>query len=346
MLASTSLDRSRNRGKGFTLVELLVVIAIIGILVALLLPAVQAAREAARRMSCSNNLKQLGLACHMFHDKSKLLPYGILRNQGASQAAITGSPCGTVTREVFGFPEPLVGGLPARYALFHQLLTFIEQDALWQRWDRFNFNNNNPNPPFPPTAFARQVVTTMICPTNPFGGNYLNQQATPGGPSDQRYFITSYFGCSGTTSYPFYNATRPSTTWCHDGVFTKNRRWGFSEIVDGLSNTLLLGERHYFDPHFDLLTGDKIKDWGWVWFGGDTDTFLSTYVPINYRFPAVGGTQVEYEYRISAFGSGHPGGAQFTLADGSVRFISQTINMATYRALGTRAGGEAVTIDP
>lgn len=334
-----------NKNRGFTLVELLVVIAIIGILVALLLPAVQAAREAARRTQCSNNLKQLGIAGHLFHDKSKYLPYGIHRSEGAQVNPIpAGSPCFLTVRERFANPEAIPAGQqganPPRYVLMHQLLPYVEQDALWQKWDLLNFGNNNPAPGSAtyPDAFVKKSIPVLICPSNPYGGSYTNKTFDPTSVDMDRYFIASYFGNAGTVSYPFNDGTRPSLTWCHDGVFTKNKRWGLNEIVDGTSNTLMFGERHYYDPTFDTV--DKIKDWGWTWFGGNSDAFLSTWVPINYRFPKTGGTQVEFDNRIAAFGSAHPGGAQFTLADGSVRFIADTVNILTFRAIGTRAGGE------
>ncbi len=117
---------------------------------------------------------------------------------------------------------------------------------------------------------------------------------------------------------------------------------------DGTSNTIMLGERQYFDPVFDSspIVDDRIRDWGWTWFGGEGDANLGTSVPINYRLPANfdtlgGGTQqLLFEDRINAFGSMHTGGANFALADGSVTFISQSISPITFRALGTRAGGE------
>ncbi len=120
------------------------------------------------------------------------------------------------------------------------------------------------------------------------------------------------------------------------------------EIPDGTSNTIMLGERQYFDPVFDSspIVDDRIRDWGWTWFGGEGDANLGTSVPINYRLPANfdtlgGGTQqLLFEDRINAFGSMHTGGANFALADGSVTFISQSISPITFRALGTRAGGE------
>jgi prepilin-type processing-associated H-X9-DG protein len=226
----------------------------------------------------------------------------------------------------------------------HQLLPLMEQENLWQRWDHYAFTNNELDPvtsvPWTGDWFMGKIIMTLVCPSNPMQSNYRN--ITVSGAGSDRYFLTSYYSCSGSSGWPNNNASRLSLSWCNDGAFTRNKRFSFSEITDGTSNTLLFGERHYFDIAFDTIAGDRIKDWGWLWFGGEADAFLSTRAPINFKFPAVGGTQIDFDARINAFGSGHPGGAQFALADGSVRFISQTISMVTFQALGTRSGGEVI----
>jgi len=330
----------RNRPLGFTLVELLVVIAIIGVLVALLLPAVQAAREAARRSSCQNNLKQIALGAHNFHDTYLKFPYGILRQDGSFPP----------DDPALIWPNNPSTNPNRRYALMHQLLPFIEQSNLWQQWDHFSYTSNERVPATPtgvrfaPGTFVSKVVKTLVCPSNPAG-----PLSMPVNPAEAgRYFITSYYGNAGRRSYPRMNTTRPSLwTYQGEGVFYRNKAYKMADILDGTANTLFFGERYFFDPNFDVnpTLNDRIADWGWVWFGGEGDAHLGTSVPINYRTPLSFRTtfsQIEFEDRINAYGSGHPGGANFALCDGSVRFIAQTISPVMFIGLGTKAGSEVV----
>jgi len=324
------------RRAGFTLIELLVVIAIIAILIGLLLPAVQKVREAAARTTCSNNLKQLGLAAHNHQSTYGKLPYGMLRNQT-------------------DFPHPESPNALNQYrrcGLMHQLLPYIEQDALEKRWNYYDFNANRREPggtvDWVGEHFFKQTVKTLMCPSNPT--NHLSEPAsgTPG-----LYALTSYYGAGGTRGYPRNATGRPSLFQYRDGALQQNARIGVEAIPDGTSNTLLFGERHYFDPVFDTspIVDDRIKDWGWVWFGAQGDCFLGTNVKINFRLPANfdslsgGEQQLLFDDRINAYGSGHTGGANFTLGDGSVRFIRDSISPLTFLALGTRNGGEVLGND-
>lgn len=352
--------KSRHR-LGFTLVELLVVIAIIGILVGLLLPAVQAAREAARRMQCSNNLKQLGLACHNSHDVNNKFPFGMLRADGNG----------------WGHPEWGTSGQSRRYALMHQLMPFCEQNAFWDSWDQLIFNNNRlSNPRFggdgttnDPTngtaAVGQRLAGVLRCPSNP-GSEWNESHNTTG---NGVYARGDYHGCAGQRGYPGFNNTRPSlwnpfgpgsdyprppggrgtaSAARANGMFSRCVAFGFSDIPDGSSNTIMLGERSFFDPVFDRCgpetgtTTTKIGNWGWVWFGAEGNAFLGTGVPINFRIRTCADftDPLRYDDRINAFGSQHPAGCMVTLADGSVRFLSDSISPITFNAMGTRAGGE------
>jgi prepilin-type N-terminal cleavage/methylation domain-containing protein len=354
---------ARRSKQGFTLVELLVVIAIIGILVGLLLPAVQAAREAARRMQCSNNVKQITLAVHNFHDAQRKFPYGVLRNQTNDHPHPDFGKVGTPTPQ------------NRRYAMMYQLLPYMEQTNLYSRWDEFVFNNNRQDPVTAPiwtgNHFMKQVVPSLMCPSNP--GSPVNESANSADADNGQYFRVHYFACAGTRGYPRFNATRPSlynpfypttanpagattapTTYrwdaLSDGLIVQNKQFNMAAAADGTSNTLLIGERKYFDTIFDTVTGDRIRNWGWCWFGAQGDAFLGTGVPINFVLPqnfatlSAGTQQLLYDDRINSFGSMHTGGAQFGIADGSVHFISDSISPVTFRALGTRAGGEVASV--
>jgi len=366
------MKMKRRISKGFTLVELLVVIAIIGVLVGLLLPAVQAAREAARRMQCSNNLKQWGLANHAFEGAFRRLPYGMLRSDGNG----------------WGHPEWGTPTQSRRFALMHQLMPYVEQQTFWTSWDQLNFSNNtrsnpqfggNPantaSPPLDGTSLVGQLATPILrCPSNPGSPwNEVHPNPTTGVNSSGGYARGDYFACAGRRGYPGFSNTLPSlwnpfgpgsdyprppgtTTSASqaraDGVFSRNVARKFTSITDGLSNTILMGERAYFDPVFDRCgpeTGwstTKIGNWGWVWFGAEWNVFLGTGVPINFRIRDCIEYRdpLRYDDRINAFGSLHSGGATFAMADGSVKYFSESIDPITYNGLGTRAGSEVVTV--
>lgn len=358
--------RSKSASSGFTLVELLVVIAIIGVMVGLLLPAVQAAREAARRMSCSNNLKQLALASHNFHDTFKKFPYGMLRADGNG----------------WGHPEWGTPQQSRRYALMHQLMPYCEQTAFWDNWDQMNFNNNRlSNPRFggdgttmDPTngtsAVGQILSETLRCPSNP--GPLWNISHSPTG--NGVYARGDYFGCAGQRGYPGYVDSRPSLWYPFgpgtdypripgsrgsaasaraNGMFSRCIQYAMRDCLDGTSNTILLGERSYFDPLFDQCgplrsppTSTMIGNWGWVWFGAEGNVFLGTGVPINFKIRTCAdfNDPLRYDDRINAFGSQHPGGCGVAMTDGSVRFLSESISAITFNAMGTRAGSEAITL--
>jgi prepilin-type N-terminal cleavage/methylation domain-containing protein/prepilin-type processing-associated H-X9-DG protein len=302
------------RRKAFTLIELLVVIAIIAVLIGLLLPAVQKVREAANRMSCTNNLKQIALAAHNYHDTNSRFPPGYRR----------AAPIGTV---------------------YVWLLPYYEQDNLGRQWDFIN-NNNNLGPASSGKP-AAQVVKTLVCPSDKLPNPALDTEASTG----RQYGLTSYGGNAGTRSY------RDSAgLLLRDGVIVYGSSGNanypdlwikIADITDGTSNTLMFGERSHFDPVYETPTasggcGSLFQGWGWWAFRAPGDVTLSSLVSINYKITAPC-TTVKADERVNAFGSQHAGGANFAMADGSVRFMSDSVPLITLRALSTRAGGEVIS---
>jgi prepilin-type N-terminal cleavage/methylation domain-containing protein/prepilin-type processing-associated H-X9-DG protein len=322
---------SRRYRSAFTLIELLVVIAIIGVLIALLLPAVQKAREAANRTRCGNNLKQLALAAHQHHDAKGKFPNG-LHTVETTDGRYANGTCWEV-----------------------ELLPYFEQDNLKNRWDYNDYRNNVARGMDATTA---QVLQVLLCPSDPLPDDvvYYSADGFPKYAYAKGYYgMHSYGGNAGTRSLPPSSVTR-------DGIFFQDSSIRLADVLDGASNTFLFGERSHADPVFDNMTSIYEPDfyplahWGkwaavFATSGGSLgQRFLSTPVPINYRVPAgisldafQGPTGAENN-RLCAFGSGHPGGANFAFADGSVRFLSETIPLDTLQALSTRAGGEVVGV--
>jgi prepilin-type N-terminal cleavage/methylation domain-containing protein/prepilin-type processing-associated H-X9-DG protein len=302
------LTTARWRRHGFTLVELLVVIAIIAVLIGLLLPAVQKVREAANRAQCLNNLKQIALAAHNYHDTYQKFPTGWHQPD-----LVDGRPTGGTN-------------------LWIGLLPYFEQDNLYRRWD--NDDNRN-NVAGGTNAVQAQVIKLLICPSDPLQPVvYLNGGMAP--PWTWGYYgMSSYGGNGGTRSFSLNYSQIPQ-----DGIFFRDSSVCLPGVTDGTSNTFLFGERYHRDPQFDLQQHGRwacVAGWGTL-----VNVELSTPVPINYQVPP-GGDSSTPENRSCAFGSGHPGGANFAFADGSVRFVSESIAMATLQALSTRAGGEVVS---
>lgn len=316
------------RTRGFTLVELLVVIAIIGILVALLLPAVQAAREAARRTQCTNNLKQLGIALHNYHDTKKTFPAGRL---GCDQKP--------------GPPFPNTGSnwskcLTQKYhdgsSGLVQLLPFMELQTLY---DSINFdfeqggglwitgaNWTTPNH----LAFIANRPPAMVCPSNQ--SNPTSQYTTSladEGLSDHPVAVGSYAFSTGTLGPA--QGTGNKVKFENTGVFMYMNKYPIRRITDGLTNTMMAGEVR--EAHTDVSTNI------WTRASRHQDCLRSTQNHLN--TPPGTGEHLN-NGRNAAFGSDHPGGALFLFGDSHVTLLPDEIDEDTYKAMSTREGGEVL----
>jgi prepilin-type N-terminal cleavage/methylation domain-containing protein len=291
--------------RGFTLVELLVVIAIIGILIALLLPAVQAAREAARRSSCTNNMKQIGLAMHNYHDTNQRLPFG------------------THHLNRWGWPP--------------RMLSFIEGTAEFNQYDfkLASWQNNN-------FALIKAIHRGFLCPSDSLAERITTEENfATGAGGDWRVSQCDYAACIGDYINSTGVGANPAYGNSPGGVFPYEvrgmiGRWGwaarFGDVPDGLSNTILLGE---CIGALCITQSFGTQCWGTT---SHPINFMNqslidnppSWEPMNPRWDESIG-----------FRSMHSGGANFCLGDASVRMLNDSIDGAVYRAMASRMGGEA-----
>ncbi|APW61129.1 DUF1559 domain-containing protein [Paludisphaera borealis] len=305
--------------RGFTLIELLVVIAIIGLLIALLLPAVQSAREAARRAQCSNNLKQIALAMHLYHETLNVLPPGYFTVDG----------------------PPNVGEIGNGWAWGSMILDRLEQRPLY---NSINFSLQIADSGSQTARSAQPSV--FLCPSATRSGpaSFHFPKAAPLLPTDLS--ASQYIACAGSHFEQDYSLDRGN------GVLIRNHAFGLRDVRDGSSMTLLIGERsrNVADGTWVGVVPNGIVEqarqctdpnWSYQVCGGAygmvlafTDLPLSEPAPIiGLNSPRAGG---------DSFWGLHPGGCNFSFCDGSVRFIKQTINPYILSALATRDGGEVV----
>jgi prepilin-type N-terminal cleavage/methylation domain-containing protein/prepilin-type processing-associated H-X9-DG protein len=328
------MEHRSRRVFGFTLIELLVVIAIIGVLIALLLPAVQQAREAARRAQCANSLKQLGIALHNYHDAARCFPMGsVVDKFWGWQAEIM--PYVEQVNAYDGLNFEFVGTSMAYSSCF---------DA-----SAFQFRYNLP-------TFTDKNLKIALCASDPMAGQiWQDPGSSPAGSNNGKQMPTNYFGVSGTKSTPYfvnskgyYDASRDGTlfgAWGWSGwgpfFFDNSRPVKLGQIVDGTTKTLMVGERG--------IPKDLYWGWGMCGFGlqgnGEGDQTLSMQwgiFPDNFDNTAPGIRTDPWGNPLSVlhFWSYHPGGTNFMYADGSVTFLSYSVDFPTLLSLATRAGGE------
>ena len=336
----------RTRGRGFTLIELLVVIAIIAVLIALLLPAVQAAREAARRAQCVNNLKQLALAAHNYESSTGAFPLGNQASDPALQCKVGGA-----------------------YSAFAFMLPYIEAGNITASYNFSQYNFYN----IQNYTVTRFQVSSFACPSESgwtqLAPNYYgfahNSYGMNRGKVELIAFDWSVAGAPEATS-PYPNTCNKGGG---DGMFAPYVAYKIADVTDGTSNTFLFGEMgrwanepasyhpfgdvtSYFQDDFPNNTGGRVTSGAYVIprVNAPPDT---TGAVTNACFAGANFPQDWYQMNdvkcqlLGQFGfrSSHPGGANFAMADGSVKFIKNAINLAVYRGLGTRGGGEVISAD-
>ncbi len=291
MSTNTRKRTSKSPRCGFSLIELMVVIAIIAVLTSLLLPAVQQAREAARRTQCRNNLRQIALALHNYHDRSRSFPPSTVVDHN-------GPDMGRWSWIVRVLPD-------LDQAPLYQHLDL--DDDVWSVCSRYK-------------PYTSQRLSVLMCPSDPNSeGIYESNGDCPLG---EAYALTSYLGCRGSTRQ------LPD-----DGLFPDaNRGARLADILDGTSSTILVGER----------PADPQAYWGWWAAGVGFDGHgLGDYVLDTYEGLYAGDLTDNAD--LLHYWSAHTGGAHFAMCDGSVRFLSYSIDHETFLAIGSRNGGEVVS---
>ena len=345
---------------GFTLVELLVVITIIGILIALLLPAVQAAREAARRMQCINNLKQIGLAVHNYAAQCGVLPPGAILTGNISGGYLKS---GTSNYDEFAEATSTAANMHGTSWML-RILPYMELQSLYDGWD-----------------FKHGVLSNQAVAATDIGAFYCPTRRSAVRPEDQTAMFphwngwgssagwtrggNDYGGCIGAQN-AFSNPTTgsPKALFCgvtymyqypaQVGIFVPGSSTSFSDITDGLSNTILAGEvpRHQWTG--SIPAGQSATYWapdhtntdGWAVAGPNTLFETGIYNPTagkwyNNDVGQLGGFNTYYD---ESAGSDHVGGANFAMADGSVSFLNENINSSVYMRLGAKADGEVAQL--
>jgi prepilin-type N-terminal cleavage/methylation domain-containing protein len=309
--------RTLRRKNGFTLIELLVVIAIIAVLIALLLPAVQQARESARRTQCKNHLKQFGLALHNYHDTFTRFPPGVVRrfSVGTGWPSCGGSWC-----------TSMISWMP-------RLLPYMDQAPIYSTidWDIESGNTGTAN-----TTAMRKSIPAFRCPSD------------PGRVPNGSYGPTNYVACIGETNQD----RQQQATW--RGIMDTNSFTGIGELTDGTSNVMVVSEIRVGHPTLQgtgfnptaagtcaagTPTNPSNRGYSWFYANIAVTYAYSTLLTPNSNLPEC------YEnsnFVNSTARSHHTGGVHVLLGDGSVRFVSDSLDLTTWRRIGNKSDGAVV----
>ena len=312
------------RRRAFTLVELLVVIAVIGLLIALLLPAVQSAREAGRRVACGNNLRQIGLALHAFHEANECFPIG---------TALQGYPDGTSPDAI---PASRLNTGPYRPGLFAMILPYLEQDTLCQNLRMDLAIDEDVN-----VALGRTIIATYLCPScNHVYGLQKAPHSLPLANPSMQFAVIDYNGMNGADQL-FAGAPAAGQLQDHGG-FAERQQLRIANFTDGASQTIdivetvnfgrgvwIHGRPHYNQAACAINSLDGYNAANSVCPDGSN-------LPVTNRGPGKG---IAGTWGIS---SSHSGGANTLFVDGSVHFLANSLSAETLTALITRDGGEVL----
>lgn len=309
----------KSQKNGFTLIELLVVIAIIGVLIGLLLPAVQKVRDAAARLQCTNNLKQIGLAMMNYESTYNRFPAGYLDNMTTNPVNATATTN----------PDPIIG-----WGWGALILPYLEQESLYKSININSITMNNTSAAA--IAFRKTVIKGFLCPSDDTGLNTFTISGTGG---NFELAKSSYAGINGQGELADFDSALGL------GMLLRGRGVSIAEVTDGLSNTLFVGERSSKSAKQAVGTLPGVCTWVGALPGGDLDGETpALYIlgwtgdpssPAKPNIPEPDGF-----FHPESITSKHSGGVNFLFGDGSVRFITDSINGQTWVKLGTRQGGE------
>jgi prepilin-type N-terminal cleavage/methylation domain-containing protein len=301
--------RQPSHRPSFTLIELLVVIAIIAVLISLLLPAVQKVREAANRSKCQNNLKQIGLALHGYHDVYGLFPPGQWNTNGTDVPYYNR---GCWVQHTFPFLE--------QTAAFNDYKTFMDAGG---RGDNY--------------PYSKRIFSIFMCPSDKANPKIITAPSFP-----NQGFHGNYVACAAST---VFNPAGDSTGTKRDGIMYAQSKTRIADVTDGVSNTLLLSELIIIP---DTSTQHDIRgryfnsyDGNCLFSTADPPNSSQNDVDVNcVNVPNIAPCAISSSNSIQHARSYHTGGVNATLGDASVRFVANSITASVYLALGTRASNE------